>query len=99
MSNAILFLETLGAHPALASQAAQRYGDVVGELDIDQAQQEALAKRDAVTLGALLGGRAQMWCYVSTPDNDEDSIVPNEDDQDGDGDSDEGDEVPSRPTE
>lgn len=100
MSNAIHFLETLGTQPALFPGITSGYQDAVRALQqVAPAEREALAGREIDRLGDLLGGRTQMWCYVATPDNEEEGITPEQEDRDGDGDSDEGDVTPARPAE
>ena len=81
MSNVIGFLEALGARPPMS---AAEYAATVDALAADAGQSRALRARDAATLSTLLGGRAQLWCVVAMPENDE----PGEstpDDGDGDG--------------
>jgi hypothetical protein len=84
MSNAIQFLESLGASPASASRDPDAYARALSEVDVDEAQHRALIGRDADALARLLEGRAQMLCMVSTPDGGETQDEPDKSDEDGD---------------
>lgn len=99
MSNAIQFLETFGTQPVPFPGDASGYREAIRALEIAPEQREALAAREVDRLGDLLGGRARMWCFVATPDNDEEGIAPEQEDGDNDGDSDEDDATPARPAE
>lgn len=62
MSNAIRFLESMGANPAMARLSAAEYRATVELLDVDDAERDALLSRDAIALNGLLGGRSKMYC-------------------------------------
>ncbi len=67
MSKVIQFLESVGAAPALLPD---QYAALVAELDVGNAQRDALIGRDTAALGELLGGRSVMWCTVFEPQRD-----------------------------
>lgn len=71
MSNAIQFLETLGASPASSSRDTDAYAQALAAVDIDEAQHRALIGRDAGALARILDGRSQMLCMIVTPDGGE----------------------------
>lgn len=83
MSNAIQFLEALGASPATASRDADAYARALSVVDVDEAEREALIGRDADALARLLDGRAHMLCMVATPDGGETQDEPDKSDEDG----------------
>lgn len=83
MSNAIQFLESLGASPASASRDAEAYVRALSVVDVDEAQHHALIGRDAEALARLLDGRAHMLCMVATPDGGETQDEPDKSDEDG----------------
>lgn len=64
MSKVIQFLESVGAAPALLPD---QYAALVAELDVAQAQRDALAGGNTAALGELLGGRPVMRCAVFEP--------------------------------
>ena len=66
MSNAIQFLEAMGGQARLS---ASDYTTAIAALDVDGKQRQALLARNHAALSELLGGRAQMRCYIATPDN------------------------------
>lgn len=61
MSSVIRFMEALGQNPAGSSTD---YAAAVASLDVDAGQKQALLKRDADGLAALLKGRAAMRCTI-----------------------------------
>lgn len=64
MSKVIQFLESVGAAPALLPD---QYAALVAELDVGDAQRDALIGRDTAALGELLGGRPVMRCAIFEP--------------------------------
>ncbi len=94
MSNAIQFLEALGASPASANRDAEAYARALSVVDVDEAQRHALIGRDADALGRLLDGRERMLCMVSTPDGGETPDEPDKSDESGD--EPENDDAPER---
>ena len=64
MSKVIGFLEAMGAAPALLPD---QYAALVEQLDVGDAESDALIGCDAAALRDLLGGRAMMWCTVFEP--------------------------------
>jgi hypothetical protein len=85
MSNAIQFLEAVGCHPALIQRSAEAYAEEVAALELDEAQRQALLKKDHATLNNLLNGRTRMLCAVATPDDEsEQEVIPDNGDADGD---------------
>ena len=64
MSNVIQFLAALGSRPAMT---AADFAATVGELDVGDAQRQALLDRDQDALNGLLGGREQMLCLIMNP--------------------------------
>jgi hypothetical protein len=83
MSNAIQFLEALGANPASSSWDADAYAQALAAVDIDEAQHRALTGRDTEALAKLLDGRVHMLCMVATPDGGETQDEPDKSDEDG----------------
>lgn len=69
--NTVRFLEELGRKPSLTET---EYTTAIAALGVDEAEREGLLGRDASKLASVLGGRAQMWCAVMSPDR-----VPGED--------------------
>lgn len=67
MSKVIRFLETVGAAPALLPD---QYAALVDQLDVGDAERDALLQCDAAVLGDLLEGRPVMWCTVFEPKRD-----------------------------
>ncbi|HVR81747.1 MAG TPA: hypothetical protein VHF02_06670 [Luteimonas sp.] len=78
MSNVIQFLEAVGSKPLSPGE----YAASVAELEVNDAQRQALFNRDHVTLNSLLDGRDIMHCMVATPDNEEAPVVPDDDSED-----------------
>ncbi len=64
MSNMVQFLETLGSNPALTKLSAAEFEAMVANLDVDDAQRQALVARDGAALNDLLGGRERMLCVI-----------------------------------
>ncbi len=64
MSNMVQFLETLGSNPALTKLSAAEFEAVVANLDVDDAQRQALLARDGAALNDILGGRERMLCVI-----------------------------------
>lgn len=62
----VKFLEELGCKPQLSEV---EYTNEVEALGVGDAEREVLLGRDATKLASLLGGRAQMWCAVMTPND------------------------------
>lgn len=67
MTDAIRYLETIGASPALANEP-DAVAAAVAALGIDERQKRALLGNDAGALGKALGGRELMRCLILTPD-------------------------------
>lgn len=67
MSNVIQFLESLGNKPTLS---AGEYTASIAALGVDDAKKQALLDRDHNSLNNLLGGRAKVRFYISTPDGE-----------------------------
>lgn len=82
MSNAIQFLESLGASPASVCRDADAYARALSTVDVDEAQHQALVGRDADALARLLEGREHMLCMVATPDGGETQDEPDKSDED-----------------
>lgn len=82
MSNAIQFLESLGASPASASRDAEAYVRALSVVDVDEAQHRALIGRDADALAKLLDGRSQMLCMIVTPDGGDEREEPDHSEED-----------------
>lgn len=83
MSNVIVFLESLGRNPALATASGDEYAAAVDALGLDDAPRQALLDRDPAALNALLGGRLKMMCLLFPADGDE---KKDGDEQEGDAD-------------
>lgn len=83
MSNVIQFLESLGRSSAATRWSMDEYSAAVGSLDVLAEAREALLCRDQDALNGLLNGRAAMYCYISTPDDEEQESVPDDADDDG----------------
>ena len=66
MSNAIRFLESMGA--AASSQATADYLAAVAALDVEADQRAALRDRDVASLTRLLDARPAMFCMILAPD-------------------------------
>jgi hypothetical protein len=64
MSNMVRFLETLGSNPALTKLSAAEFEAMVANLDVDDAQRQALVARDGAALNDMLGGRERMLCVI-----------------------------------
>lgn len=64
MSNMVQFLETLGSNPALTKLSAAEFEAMVANLDVDDAQRQALVARDGAALNDMLGGRERMLCVI-----------------------------------
>ncbi|WP_457096951.1 hypothetical protein [Lysobacter sp. P5_B9] len=62
----VQFLETLGAAPNQMSAA--NYTHAVEALGLDDAARDALLARDANAVNRVLGGRAELRCFIATPD-------------------------------
>lgn len=75
MSDVIGFLESLGA----GRLADGDYRSAVADLEVGDVAREALLRRDATALNALLGGRAAMWCAIMTPEESPDDDAPRRD--------------------
>ena len=86
MSNAIRFLEQMGATALVGQAFAADYNLAVEALRIDTRQQQALLDRDVQTLNGLLDGRAWMHCMVVAPDSEEQQDAPLQDEDEFDGD-------------
>lgn len=84
MSNAIQFLESLGASPASVCRDADAYARALSEVDVDEAQQQALIGRDVDALARLLDGRSQMLCMIVTPDGAEEREEPDQSEEEDD---------------
>lgn len=80
MSDVIAFLESLGAAPP---RSPRDYAARVERLSVEPAVADALLRRDAPALNALLGGRAVMWCSImspgDSPEQSPDEGVPDDD--------------------
>lgn len=76
MSEAIRFLDSIGAAAALAPS---EYGAAVSALGVDDAQKNALLQRDDAALALLLEARATMMCIISAPQEEEPE--PSQDDE------------------
>ncbi|TWI13351.1 hypothetical protein [Aerolutibacter ruishenii] len=87
MSNVVQFLESMGRHPALLSDAD--YTQAVMDAEVDEPSREALLRRDAKGLVHALDANSPMFCFsfVVSPDGDEKSPP-------GDDHTDEGEEKP-----
>ncbi|GAA4867687.1 hypothetical protein [Luteimonas vadosa] len=83
MSDAIQFLETLGASPAASGLHDAGYAEALAALELEPAQEQALAGRDAGALSRLLDGRPAMLCMIATPDGGETEDAPDKSDDDG----------------
>jgi hypothetical protein len=68
VSNTIQFLEMWGNNPAMVRGPVNAYAEEVAGLNVGTAQKQALLARDAPALNRLLNGRAEIFCMVSTPD-------------------------------
>jgi hypothetical protein len=66
MSNAIRFLESMGA----SQLSAAEYAASVASLDLEGPQRTALLDRDARELGRLLGGREKLMFAVMAADEE-----------------------------
>ena len=64
MSKVIGFLEAMGAAPALLPD---QYAALVEQLDVGDAERDALIGCDAAALRDLLGGRPVMRCAIFEP--------------------------------
>lgn len=73
MSDVIGFLESLGARPA---GSVHDYETAVAALGVDQPESDALLRRDASALNAVLGGRDAMWCAILSPDESPEEETP-----------------------
>lgn len=88
MSNAIRFLESMGASDSL--RAASDYEAAVRALDVESAQQTALLDRDSASLAGLLLARPTMFCMILAPDEGKEDELPDQADEQTDGDEDRG---------
>lgn len=88
-TNAIQFLEALGASPA---HDALAYAGAVAALPVAPAQRAALLARDAGSLARLLDARPTMICMIAVPNGD----VPDDEGRDDDHDRE---YAPERPVE
>lgn len=84
MSNAIRFLESMGASASL--QSAAEYAAVVAALEVEPAQQAALLDRDVATLANLLDARPTMFCMILAPDEGKEDPMREQSDEQTDGD-------------
>ena len=76
MSKVIRFLETVGAAPALLPD---QYAALVEQLDVGDAERDALLQCDAKLLGDMLEVRAVMRCSIFEPQrNPEPEQAPDE---------------------
>lgn len=71
MSDAIRFLESLGANAAMARMTAEGYEAAIAMVDGDQPIRDALLFRDHARLNELLDGRHVMFCFVAAPAEEE----------------------------
>lgn len=78
-TNAIHFLEALGASPALAGAP---YAEAVAALPVAPAQRAALLGRDASALARLLEARPTMICMIAVPNGDAPEDERGDDDHD-----------------
>ena len=67
MSNAIQFLESMGANAAMARMAAVEFEAAIDSLDVDADAKLALKRRDVAALNRLLDGRPIMLCAIAAP--------------------------------
>ena len=67
MSNVIQFLESMGRDASLRRMSADEFSMAVAELNVDQAQRDALLHRDHAALNVLLGGRATQMMMALFP--------------------------------
>ena len=82
VSNAIRFLETMGAAASLQTTAG--YVAAVVALDVEADQRAALLDRDVASLARLLEARPAMFCMILAPDEGkEDESREDSDDQTG----------------
>ncbi|QDH71550.1 hypothetical protein [Marilutibacter alkalisoli] len=83
MSNVVQFLETMGRHPALLSDAD--YIRTVMDAGLDESSRDALLQRDAESLIHALDARSPMFCFsfVATPDGGKEQ--PLDDDREDEG--------------
>lgn len=70
MSNAIQFLESMGANAAMARMSFNEYREAVLALDVDEDQQNCLIRSDQIDLGARLNTRPKMICMVVSPEDE-----------------------------
>lgn len=84
MSNAIRFLESIGASASL--QAAADYAAAVAALDAEPAQKSALLDRDVAALAHLLDARPTMFCMILAPDEGKEDPSREQSDEQTDGD-------------
>ena len=70
MSNVIRFLEAMGQDAALGRLQDAGYAAAVAALGLDDAAREALLRRDAGGLNALLGGRSNVLSLLVPADDD-----------------------------
>lgn len=84
MSNAIQFLESMGASASI--QGAADYAAAVAALDVEPAQRVALLGRDVSSLAKLLDGRPAMFCMILAPDEGKEDEAQEQQDEQTDGD-------------
>ena len=84
MSNAIRFLESIGASASF--QAAADYAARVAALEIEPAQKAALLDRDVASLAHLLDARPTMFCMILAPDEGKEDPSREQSDEQTDGD-------------
>ena len=77
MSNAIQFLDSMGSKQLTAGE----YAAAVAELEVDEAQRQALLDRDHAALNVLLDGRAKLLFAICTPDDDQPERSPDDGDE------------------
>ena len=71
MSNVIQFLETLGKQADFGRGSATDYADAVARLEIDPALREALLRKDATAVSALLGGRTNVLILLAPAEEEQ----------------------------
>ena len=84
VSNAIQFLESLGASASIPGGAD--YATAVAALDVEPAQREALLGRDVSSLARLLDGRPAMFCMILAPDEGKEDEAQDQQDEQTEGD-------------
>jgi len=71
MSNVIQFLEMLGKQADFGRGSATDYADAVARLEIDPALREALLRKDATAVSALLGGRTNVLILLAPAEEEQ----------------------------